>query len=214
MDWRGVAASGISFAFIKATQNRIDTKYIQNITADRAAGLLAGIYHFLDNSVITPDQARIAVTFLQEIERLTGKRPILYTYPAFIGNFSGLSQYPLWIARYSASRVPEDAQGWNSWEFWQYRGGVDGEGGTLPNGNQRISGIGGPIDLNEYNGTEAELRSKYGKQTVAKPETTPEQKQICVVCETTVKTGHLIGDIIYVAVCDRPSGYVPGYSRL
>jgi len=45
---------------------------------------------------------------------------MLYTYPSFIGNFSNLQQYPLWIARYSASRVPEDAQGWHSWEFWQY----------------------------------------------------------------------------------------------
>ncbi|MEW4371760.1 hypothetical protein [Paenibacillus kandeliae] len=99
-----------------------------------------------------------------------------------------------------ANRVPEDAQGWHSWEFWQYHGGVDGEGGTLPNGKQRVSGIGGPVDLNEYNGTETELRSKYGKQAVAKPETTPEQKQIRVVYETTAGTGYLIGDITYVAV--------------
>nr|WP_237172673.1 hypothetical protein [Paenibacillus lutimineralis] len=34
-----------------------------------------------------------------------------------MGNFSGLSQYPLWIARYSTQR-PADASEWRRWEFW------------------------------------------------------------------------------------------------
>lgn len=237
IDWRGVAASGISFAFIKATQNRMDTMYIKNITAARAAGLLVGAYHFLDNSVTVPDQARaaagkfyaailagggvdlppvldyeskapgvtaaqataVAAAFLQEIERLTGKRPILYTYPAFVSNFSGLSSYPLWIARYSASQVPADAQGWKQWEFWQYHGGVSGEGGALPNGKQRVNGISDGVDLNEFNGTEAQLRAKYGKQPAA-VETEPTEKKIRVVYEEVAGSGYLIGDTTYVSI--------------
>lgn len=237
--WGDVAKSGISFAFIKATQNRIDTKYIENITKARAAGLLVGAYHYLDESVKTIVDAKAAATkfytailagggvdlppvldyeyksssistsqatviakaFLEEIQRLTGMTPILYTYPSFIGNFAGLSKYPLWIARYSATRVPESAQGWMEWDFWQYSDGTDG--GTLPNGTRKVQGIAGPVDLNEFNGTEAQLRAKYGKQPVQ------ENKENKVV-QTTVNyvygkekaqgKGVLINHINYVPV--------------
>ncbi|GGG13602.1 glycoside hydrolase family 25 protein [Paenibacillus aceti] len=200
IDWAKVAASGISFAFIKATQNRIDERFIENARGAKAAGLLVGAYHYLDNSIVTEAKARIAAqlffsamqsegvkfdlppvldyesksgslsaagtnavakAFLAEIERLTGVRPILYTYPAFIGNFSGLSQYPLWIARYS-TQTPVDASGWTRWEFWQYSDGKDG--GTLPNGSRIVGGINGQVDLNEFDGTVAELRRKYGSK--------------------------------------------------
>ncbi|WP_017814488.1 GH25 family lysozyme [Paenibacillus shenyangensis] len=236
INWGDVAKSGVSFAFIKATQNKIDSMFIQNIMAARAAGLLVGAYHYLDESVTNPAQARaaagkfytaimagggvdlppvldyehksgsvspaaasaIALAFLQEIERLTGKRPMLYTYPSFIGNFSNLQQYPLWIARYSASRVPEDAQGWRSWEFWQYSDGTDG--GTLPGGSRKVKGISGPVDLNEFNGTVDQLQAKYGKQPAAAVEMEPAEKKIRVVYEDVVGTGYLIGDTTYVSI--------------
>ncbi|MDR6243129.1 GH25 family lysozyme [Paenibacillus hunanensis] len=240
INWGDVAKSGVSFVFVKASQNKIDPMFIQNITGARKAGLLVGAYHYLDESVTTPAQARaaankfytailagggvdlppvldyeskatgvtpaqataIALAFLQEIERLTGKRPMLYTYPSFIGNFTGLSAYPLWIARYSASRVPEDAQGWRSWEFWQYSDGTDG--GTLPSSSRKVNGISGPVDLNEFNGTVADLQRKYGKrEPAAKPEESSAQsmqKQIRVLYEDTVGIGYLIGDTTYVSV--------------
>ncbi|GAA0390635.1 glycoside hydrolase family 25 protein [Paenibacillus motobuensis] len=198
IDWAKVAANGISFAFIKATQNSVDKMFLENAKGAKAAGLLIGAYHYLDNKVTTPDAAKaaarmfynaiqfagvkfdlppvldyesksdslsavgataVAKAFLGEIERLTGVTPILYTYPAFIGNFSGLSQYPLWIARYS-TQTPADASGWKRWEFWQYSDGQSG--GTLPNGSRIVGGINGQVDLNEFDGTEAELRNKYG----------------------------------------------------
>ncbi|WP_250645654.1 GH25 family lysozyme [Paenibacillus lutimineralis] len=58
-------------------------------------------YESKSGSLCVEGATVVAKAFLSEIERLTGITPILYTYPAFIGNFSGLSQYPLWIARYS-----------------------------------------------------------------------------------------------------------------
>ncbi|MNW41036.1 Lysozyme M1 precursor [compost metagenome] len=103
----------------------------------------------------------VAKAFLQEVERLTGVRPIVYTYPSFIGNFSGLSDYPLWIARYSAAQVPPDASGWSRWDFWQYSDGSTG--GTLPSGKRKVTGIAGPADLNEYDGTVGELRMRFSK---------------------------------------------------
>ncbi len=241
INWGDVAKSGVSFVFVKASQNKIDPMFIKNIVAARAVGLLVGAYHYLDESVTTPAQARaaankfytaimagggvdlppvldyeskapgmtpaqataVALAFLQEIERLTGKRPMLYTYPSFIGNFSGLSAYPLWIARYSSSKVPDSAQGWSEWEFWQYSDGKDG--GTLPSGGRKVNGIAGPVDLNEFNGTVEQLRIKYSKQQtpVAKPSKPPEQnvqKQIRVVYEEVTGIGYLIGDTTYVSV--------------
>ncbi|MBE9913384.1 glycoside hydrolase [Paenibacillus donghaensis] len=208
IDWPKVATSGISFAFIKATQNKIDPKFLTNVKGAKAAGLMVGAYHYMDDSVTTVDKARaaaqvfyqaiqaaggvnvfdlpfvldyesnkqnlskatltaIAKAFLEEIRRLTGLTPMLYTYPAFIGNFSGLSDYPLWIARYS-NQAPVDASGWKRWDFWQYS---DGQvGGTLPCGDRKVAGINGPVDLNEFAGTAAELRAKYGKKTTPERE--------------------------------------------
>ncbi len=117
----------------------------------------------------------VSKAFLEELEKLTGKKGMIYTYPAFIGNFSGLQGYDLWIARYSATREPENASGWTQWTIWQYHGGIAGEGGTLPNGKQRVDGIGGPVDLNEYNGTPQQMRDKYTKKP-SKPVETPVKK--------------------------------------
>ncbi|GAA0382759.1 glycoside hydrolase family 25 protein [Paenibacillus motobuensis] len=198
IDWPKVAASGISFTYIKATQNSVDKRFVENVKGAKAAGILIGAYHYLDEKVTTADAAKsaartfynaiqsagvkfdlppvldyeskssslsiagattVAKVFLEELARLTGVTPILYTYPAFIGNFSGLSHYPLWIARYS-TQTPADASGWKRWEFWQYSDGQ--AGGYLPNGSRKVNGINGNVDLNEFDGTEAELKNKYG----------------------------------------------------
>ncbi|WMT39739.1 glycoside hydrolase family 25 protein [Paenibacillus sp. D2_2] len=220
IDWAKVAASGISFAFIKATQNKVDERFLENVKGAKAAGLLIGAYHYLDNSVMTEAAAKsaaqmfykaiqsagvkfdlppvldyesksgslsvagtaaVAKAFLEEIERLTGVTPILYTYPAFIGNFSGLSRYPLWIARYS-TQTPVDASGWKRWEFWQYSDGQ--AGGYLPSGSRGVNGINGAVDLNEFDGTDAELRAKYGPK---KEETKVSERDINQVSEWAAK---------------------------
>ncbi|MDU8671568.1 GH25 family lysozyme [Paenibacillus polymyxa] len=102
---------------------------------------------------------------MEEVERMTGVKPIIYTYPSFIGNFSGLSNYPLWIARYHATKAPADASGWSRWDFWQYSDGENG--GMLPSSKRKVAGIAGPVDLNEYNGTVDEMRARFGKGTAA-----------------------------------------------
>ncbi|MDQ0497376.1 hypothetical protein QOZ95_005618 [Paenibacillus brasilensis] len=92
----------------------------------------------------------------------TGVRPIVYTYPSLIGNFTGLSDYPLWIARYSATQVPSGASGWSRWDFWQYSDGS--AGGTLPSGTRKVAGIAGPVDLNEFDGTGNDLQTRFSKK--------------------------------------------------
>jgi lysozyme len=48
IDWQSVRASGIEFAYIKATEgaDRTDVKFAQNWTGAQAAGLKRGAYHF------------------------------------------------------------------------------------------------------------------------------------------------------------------------
>ncbi|WP_052675977.1 glycoside hydrolase family 25 protein [Paenibacillus sp. IHBB 10380] len=203
IDWKKVVASGISFVFIKATQNSMDKKFIDNVKGAKAAGLLVGAYHYIDDSVTTADKAKaaaqtfykaiqnaggvsvfdlplimdyesnksnlsraaitaVAKSFLEEIHRLTGVKPLVYTYPSFIGNFTGLSDYPLWIARYNASTAPDNASGWTRWDFWQYSDGT--AGGMLPSGSRKVNGIAGQVDLNEFDGTVDELRARYAKK--------------------------------------------------
>jgi lysozyme len=81
--------------------------------------------------------------WLAEVERRTGKRPIVYTKPGFrrahLG--SALDDYPLWIAEYGV-----DSPSVARWHLWQHS-----ERG-------RVAGIAHEVDLDRFNGSHAELR--------------------------------------------------------
>jgi lysozyme len=70
--------------------------------------------------------------YLQEYERLSGIRPIVYTYPSFASSIqlpaSFADTYKLWIASYTAS--PAIPHPWTDWVMWQNSGGTQ----KLPNG--------------------------------------------------------------------------------
>ncbi|WP_255567666.1 glycoside hydrolase family 25 protein [Corynebacterium sp. TAE3-ERU16] len=87
--------------------------------------------------------------FLTDIERLTGRRPIIYTYRYFwqenMANTSEFSDYPLWLAAYE-NRPPADIPGgWNHMSFWQRA-----DNGVVP-GMVTVS------DMNLFNGSEQQL---------------------------------------------------------
>lgn len=51
-----------------------------------------------------------ALSYLQEYERISGRRPLLYTYPFFAQSVqftSDYAAYQLWLANYSNSPVPK-----------------------------------------------------------------------------------------------------------
>ncbi len=92
---------------------------------------------------------------LAELERLTGRKPVIYTgkyvWEALTGASTEWSKYPLWIASYPLShRAPSPAelekitprlpQDWERWAFWQY------------SSNGRVDGIDADVDLNLYSG--------------------------------------------------------------
>lgn len=69
------------------------------------------------------------LTYLQEYERLSGKKMVIYTYPYFCQSLNlptDFVQYPLWIASYEPS--PAIPHPWTSYVLWQNTGG----GGHLP----------------------------------------------------------------------------------
>ncbi|APQ59806.1 glycoside hydrolase [Paenibacillus polymyxa] len=93
----------------------------------------------------------VALAFLLELERLTGRKPIIYTGNAFATNFNAsLGGYKLWIARYSDTRVPSDTVTWKRWDIWQY------------SDSGKVAGIKGNVDMNEFDGTTDELRRRFG----------------------------------------------------
>lgn len=82
---------------------------------------------------------RIGLTFLKEVERLSGKQTILYSNAYTASNiWSGENtKYPLWVAEYDVE-YPTNSGTWKTWAGWQYAD--DGE----------INGIRGYVDRNKF----------------------------------------------------------------
>ncbi|MEU1568880.1 lysozyme [Streptomyces mirabilis] len=73
-------------------------------------------------------------SFSDEIERETGRRPVIYTTAHWWNTCTGgsrafASNHPLWIARYDTSHPGALPGGWTYWTFWQYgdKGGLPGD---------------------------------------------------------------------------------------
>jgi GH25 family lysozyme M1 (1,4-beta-N-acetylmuramidase) len=86
------------------------------------------------------DLAIFARTWVGEVQRLTGRTPIIYTYFYFwqdqLLNDSTFSGLPLWIATYGPR--PMVPRAWAGWTFWQHS-----STGAVP-------GISGNVDLNVF----------------------------------------------------------------
>ncbi|WP_280476765.1 glycoside hydrolase family 25 protein [Nocardia asiatica] len=87
--------------------------------------------------------------YLTTVQALTGRVPIVYTYPNFwrtaMADTSEFSEYPLWIADYRGNAQPEVPGGWPAWTFWQTT-----DSGSIP-------GISGRVDLNVYSGAQGDF---------------------------------------------------------
>ncbi|WP_170312824.1 glycoside hydrolase family 25 protein [Prescottella subtropica] len=88
--------------------------------------------------------------YLNAVQGLTGRTPIIYTYPNFwrtaMANTTEFTNYPLWIADYNGGNAPGPLPGgWKNWAFWQYTD------------SGRIPGVNANIDLNVYSGSMGDL---------------------------------------------------------
>lgn len=79
-----------------------------------------------------PQIVQWTMDYLQEYERLSGIRPIVYTYPSFAHGIQlppeFAQTYKLWIASYTAN--PAIPAPWTDWVMWQNSGGTQ----KLPDG--------------------------------------------------------------------------------
>jgi GH25 family lysozyme M1 (1,4-beta-N-acetylmuramidase)/plastocyanin len=88
-------------------------------------------------------------SYLAEVKRLTGRTPMIYTYPAFwqssMANTTAFTGYPLWIATWGPK--PILVGGWKRYTFWQYTD------------KAKLPGLPGTVDMNVFNGTVSQLRA-------------------------------------------------------
>jgi len=123
-----------------------------------------------------------ASTWLSTVRALTGRTPMIYTYPSFytvnLARTKALGAYPLWIANYTTASAPSSVytSGWAAWTIWQW------------SATGRVPGIGSEVDLNRFNGTQAALDSLAGK-LVTSP---PVAGATISLSSSTVRAGHSV----------------------
>jgi GH25 family lysozyme M1 (1,4-beta-N-acetylmuramidase) len=95
-----------------------------------------------------------AQTFLLEMRTLTGRTPMLYTYPYFwehdVNDPTALARYPLWMAEYGVSHGPVS-------DLWQYTD------------HAAIKGIVGAVDVSRFAGTSGFAWSVLSNGTAVTP---------------------------------------------
>jgi|GEM_PF-4836776 len=186
IDWSKVTAQ---FVFIKCTEAHhfIDENYQQNKVEARKRGVLVGSYHFaqgldakreanffyknvgdiqsgellaLDFEITIPNPVAWCNTFLKELERLCGFKPLIYLSDSFLKKYDWTpvsnGNYGLWAARYGlntgylmTSYKPSSGS-WPFYAVWQYTS------------RGKMAGINGNVDLNEAQCDIVTLK-KYGK---------------------------------------------------
>lgn len=184
IDWVRVKAAGIQFAFLKATDGlSTDPTFRRNRAACLVNDIPCGAYHFfrpaadpseqaelfikvaLDSNAMLPPALDIEIgpvaadslfKWLELVEAQFAQKPLVYVAPGFARQFLGgaavtLAAYPLWIAEYGPPATPQ-TPGWLGWTFWQHSGAG------------QVDGIMGQVDLDWFNGSADDLRSRVFQQ--------------------------------------------------
>jgi lysozyme len=192
IDWSKVAAAGIAFGVARVSDGTKypDAQFASNWKQMKAQGIVRSVYQFFRASQDPVAQADLLLTdvanaggfqpgdlppvidvetadgqtdtavraamqaWLDHVEAAVGRKPIIYSGPShstMLGD--GFSAYPLWVPNWGVS-CPKMTSNWTTWTFWQYS-----DQGT-------VSGISGAVDLDEFNGSLADLQA-FADQTPA-----------------------------------------------
>lgn len=125
--YNGCKSVGIKVGFYHFFRCNVDAKtqaqyfvnYIQGKSYDVKLVLDIESTEGQSKSTIT----NMARTFLEEVQRLTGTQPMIYTYTSFANSCldGSLSVYPKWIAQYSPLNPNPcslcDSNGWDGFQF-------------------------------------------------------------------------------------------------
>ena len=190
IDWNAAKASGRMFGIARVADGTgfHDPDFAPNYADMKAAGVIRGSYIFFrpeDDPIAQADIVLNAIgplgegdlppmldvevtdgvgagtivaninAWIAHVKAAIGRRPMVYTAPYFWGSL-GAPQVDadLVVANWGPS-CPTIPGGWSGWRFWQYA-----DNGSVP-------GIGGAVDLDEFNGSLSDL------QAYARPPNTP-----------------------------------------
>jgi lysozyme len=164
----------------------LDTKFDQNWAGMKAAGIIRGAYQFFEPGQDPTTQANIMIqkmvgfgpgdlppmldmevtggqspatitakihTWVNKIKAATGRTPLIYTGKYFWEpnvQTNDFASFPLVIAAYVKPNCPNTPSPWTKWAMWQYS-----SSGSVP-------GISGNVDMDEFNGTMADLKKLAG----------------------------------------------------
>jgi lysozyme len=183
INWAQVRAAGKQFAIARVSDGTgyPDSEFANNWAGMKAAGVVRGAYQFFRPGEDPTAQANLFLsklqangglgagdlppvmdievtdvqststiqanmqTWLTKMEQGTGRRPMIYTalfMSPTIG--SGFGAYPVWVANWSVP-CPSLPGGWSGWKIWQYAD------------NGSVGGVTGAVDLDEFDGTLAQL---------------------------------------------------------
>ncbi len=181
IDWDRVAAQGVDFAFMKATEGQmmVDTLFVENWEQSKTTGLKRGAYHFYRPTVSAEMQARhfmqavnldygdlppvLDVEVLDGVSKaklLVGIRTWLYLTEIHYGVkpilYSNLKFYNKYLAGHFTDYPIWVARYSN--RLPRLACGTDWEFWQYGN-RGRIEGIEGHVDFNVFHGTMAELES-------------------------------------------------------
>lgn len=129
------------------------------------------------------------LAWLQEVERLVGYKPLIYTSPAYaqahqLARRPEIGEYGLWLASWGVPTPPAAPAPWDLVAIHQY--GVGGVGS--------VPGVAGECDLNRYNGP-LETLALYGKPgSVEPPPQQPADDE--VVAGLRVAVAHLCDVVV------------------
>ena len=129
-DWAAAQSAGLvrgSYHYARPGSSSAAAQarsFVAVLGSTRELGALAPVLDLEDDGGLSPaDLATWAHSFLDTVEQLTGRVPILYTYPSFWHNAmadnTGFGLYPLWLASYR-STPPPTLPGWPQWTLWHH----------------------------------------------------------------------------------------------
>lgn len=178
--WSKVKAAGNVFGIARVSDGltHIDNTFPTNWAGMKSAGVIRGAYQFfrpgqdpiqqadlmaaklgtLEDGDMAPimdmetadgvSPATIQANmkkWLDRVQQKTGRTPIIYTAAFMSSNVgTGFTAYPLWVANYGVS-CPTMPSNWAHWKFWQ------------SSSTGSVAGISGNVDVDEFNGTLADL---------------------------------------------------------
>ena len=172
---RGKADYPVSFVYIKSTEGTsVRNKfYVNDYAQARKHGIRTGAYHFFSTKTsgaaqakhVEPSKAQIQQmggpeamfrhirVWLDEVERWTGVKPVLYVNQMFVNNYLAdqpelKRDYRVWIARYSEYKPDVRLT------YWQ----------LCPDG--RVAGIKGDVDINVFNGYQSQFDEFIANETI------------------------------------------------